>query len=100
MVDNTEKIDRSFDSNPRPLIKCLTECNFGAELIVVSVDAGQRAKQRLANLGLVPGVIITKEQAAPFRGPVKIKVKGTSLVIGRGLAAKLMVDCGTKCKLI
>ncbi|MFX1257695.1 MAG: ferrous iron transport protein A [Promethearchaeota archaeon] len=82
----------------RPLIKCLIECKFGSELIVSSVRAGHMAKKRLAHLGIVPGVKIVKKKAAPFRGPIEIIVRGTSLVLGRGLAAKINIDCSNNCK--
>lgn len=80
-----------------PLTKCLSECETGEELLVISVDAGRKAKNRLANLGIVPGVKITKNKAAPFQGPVEITVKGTSLVLGRGLAEKIKVSCQGSC---
>jgi len=85
-------------SNLKPLIKCLTECDIGTELIVTGVNAGYGAKRRLAHLGIVPGVKIIKKNSAPFRGPINIIVKGTSLVIGRGLAAKILVNCNSSCK--
>ncbi|TXT55465.1 MAG: putative Fe2+ transport system protein, subunit A [Promethearchaeota archaeon] len=75
------------------LRKCLTECDKGAELKVVRVNAGHRAKRRLANLGIVPGSIIRKQRSAPFRGPLQLIVKGSSIVIGRGLADKVIVEC-------
>ncbi|MFX1390586.1 MAG: ferrous iron transport protein A [Promethearchaeota archaeon] len=71
--------------------KRLTECPLGQKVKVVRVDAGYQAKRRLSCLGIVPGVEIIKKKAAPFRGPVEIIVKGTSLVIGRGLASKIIV---------
>jgi DtxR family Mn-dependent transcriptional regulator len=83
--------------NATPLIKCLTECEKGEEVVVVSVNAGHKAKTRLANLGLVPGTKITKTKNAPFKGPLEIIVKGSSLVIGRGLASKIMVECNSTC---
>ena len=75
-----------------PLIKCLTEC------VIISVHCGHKAKRRLANLGLVPGTKIKKKKAAPFRGPLKIVVKGSTLVIGRGLASKILVECDKSCR--
>ena len=84
---------------PISLIKCLTDCDIGAELTVLKVNAGFGAKQRLANLGIVPGVKIKKRRAAPFRGPVEIEVKGSSLVLGRGLAKKILVKCIGTCTL-
>ncbi len=79
------------------LTKCLTECESGEEVIVVSVNAGYRAKTRLANLGIVPGVKVKKMKNAPFRGPIEIKVKGSSLVLGRGLASRIVVSRNSSC---
>ncbi|MHA1149114.1 MAG: FeoA family protein [Promethearchaeota archaeon] len=81
-----------------PLIRCLTECSKGEEVKVLKVNAGVRAKQRLANLGVIPGVKIIKKKSAPWKGPVEIRVKGSDLVIGRGLASKIMVLCNGKCE--
>ena len=92
------KIEKTHP-NAQPLIKCLTECELGAELMVISVNAGFGAKNRLADLGIVPGTKIIKRRAAPFNGPVEIDVKGSSLVIGRGLALKIIVDCGSSCSI-
>lgn len=85
-------------NHSKPLTKCLTECELGTELIVLGVHAGYGAKRRLAHLGIVPGAKILKKKSAPFRGPINIIVKGTSLVIGRGLASKIYVNCNDSCK--
>ena len=83
--------------NSNLLKKCLTECDKGEEVIVLNVDAGHRQKRRLANLGILPGAKIKKKKDAPFRGPSVVIVKGTSLVIGRGLASKIIVQCDESC---
>ncbi len=75
----------------------LTECKSGEEVIVLSVNTGYRAKTRLANLGIVPGVKVKKMKNAPFKGPLEIKVKGSSLVIGRGLASRIIVSRNNSC---
>ena len=85
------------ENNGTPLIKCLTECEKGEKVVVVSVNAGHKAKTRLANLGVVPGTKIMKTKNAPFKGPLEIIVKGSSLVIGRGLASKIIVECNGAC---
>jgi len=64
---------------------------------VLRVDAGTKAKRRLANLGVVPGIKILKKKSAPLKGPIEIIVKGTSLVLGRGLALKIIVKCQKQC---
>lgn len=79
--------------NEKPLIKCLADCAIEEELIILRVNTGYNAKRRLANLGIFPGVKIYKKKAAPFRGPIEIIVKDSSLVIGRGLATKIFVKC-------
>ncbi|MFW9899499.1 MAG: ferrous iron transport protein A [Candidatus Thorarchaeota archaeon] len=80
-----------------PLIKCLTECKKGEETRVIGVNAGFKVKRRLANLGIIPGTIIKKKKDAPFHGPLEIYVKGSTLAIGRGLASKILVECGETC---
>ena len=88
---------KNHNAKGTSLIKCLTDCDKGEEVVVLSVNAGRNAKTRLANLGLVPGVKIIKRKKAPFRGPVQIIVKGSSLVLGRGLASKIVVKCNEVC---
>jgi DtxR family Mn-dependent transcriptional regulator len=82
-----------------PLVLCLTDCERDTELTVISISAGFQAKRRLADLGILPGVKIVKKRTAPLRGPIEIIVKGTAIVIGRGLASKIMVKCQKPCKL-
>jgi len=50
------------------LKKCLTECEKGEEVIVLNVNAGLKAKRRLANLGILPGSKIKKKKKLHFEG--------------------------------
>ncbi len=97
MIRSMHKKSHRYRGHGTPLIKCLTECNKGEEVSIINVNAGHGAKRRLANLGLVPGTVIKKKLEAPFRGPIEIFVKGTKLVIGRGLASKILVECNEAC---
>ena len=76
----------------------MTDCVKGEVVTVLRVNAGMKAKRRLANLGVVPGIQIVKKKTAPLRGPIEIIVKGTSLVIGRGLASRIMIKCQGQCE--
>ncbi len=67
----------------------LAEIPIGIEFTVNHVAAGWRAKTRLANLGIVPGSKVVKTRSAPLFGPVQVKVKGSNLIIGRGLARRI-----------
>ncbi len=94
ILDSKEK---SKKSNYKPLIQCLSDCDLGSELIVLNVNTGKKSKKRLAHLGIIPGEKIIMKNSAPFSGPIEITVKGSSLVIGRGLASKIIVNCGESC---
>ncbi len=96
MVSKVKK-DKEIFPEFSILKKCLTECEKGEEVIVLNVVAGLRQKRRLANLGIFPGAKIKKKKDAPFRGPLEVIVKGSSLVIGRGLASKITVQCDESC---
>ena len=58
---------------------------------IITINAGMGATRRLTSLGLTPGTKITKLSSAPFQGPIQLLVRNTRLVIGRGLASKIMV---------
>ena len=60
--------------------------------LIVRIFAGRGAARRLTSLGLTPGTRITKLSAAPFQGPVQLLVRNTRLVIGWGLASKIIVS--------
>jgi DtxR family Mn-dependent transcriptional regulator len=76
----------------------LNDCEKGELVTILKVNAGDKAKRRLANLGILPGVKVLKKKSAPLKGPLELIVKGTSLVIGRGLAAKITVECSEHCE--
>ncbi len=89
--ENDEQIALS-DKKSVSDIKKLTEIQPGSTVRVIKVDAGQDAKTRLNHLGITPDVTLKLECSAPFHGPVCLKVRGTQLCIGRGLAEKVFVE--------
>lgn len=48
-------------------------------------------QKRLEDMGLTPGTRVTVVKSAPFRGPIELRVRGSRLAIGRGMARKIMV---------
>lgn len=68
----------------------LSEATAGSRLRFISVEGGQGAKQKLAEMGLVPGEGIRILNNSGF-GSVSICVKGTKLALGHGLAKKVLV---------
>ncbi|NHJ84243.1 MAG: ferrous iron transport protein A [Asgard group archaeon] len=57
---------------------------------IIAIIGGRNACKRLNELGLVPGVEIEMVNKISS-GPVMIRVKGSKLAIGRGLAAKVRI---------
>ncbi len=69
----------------------LTTLKEGQEGKVISIINGRTAEKRLADLGLTPGTLLKVVKKAPLFGPIIIEVRGSKLVLGRGLASKVLV---------
>jgi len=69
----------------------LVELKKEQEAEIISIAAGWRATKRLADLGLVPETKIKILRNAPILGPIEIQVRGSRVVIGRGLASKILI---------
>lgn len=82
----------------KPLYKkgviSLTDLRLGQTGEVVSIETGYRAKRRLEDMGLTPGTRIRVLRLAPFGGPIEISVRGSRLVVGRGMARRIFVKVG------
>lgn len=72
--------------------KHLTDLEDGQAGIIVSIAGGKKAAKRLADLGLTSGASIKVLRKTLFSGPVQVEVGGSKLVLGRGLASKIMVE--------
>jgi ferrous iron transport protein A len=53
---------------------------------------GEMLTKRLADLGITPGKELKLIRKTLFSGPVQVEVAGSKLVIGWGLASKIMVE--------
>ena len=69
----------------------LTMVQTGKRVRVVGIDGGRRLQARLAQMGLMPGVEIDVINNT-FHGPFIVGVKGSRVVLGRGMALKIMVE--------
>ncbi|PIQ92792.1 MAG: hypothetical protein COV69_01255 [Parcubacteria group bacterium CG11_big_fil_rev_8_21_14_0_20_39_14] len=68
----------------------LIDLKSGQEALIDSVAGGAGAAKRLADLGLTPKTKIKILRKAPF-GPIEVEARGSKLVLGRGLALKIIV---------
>ena len=62
----------------------------GDVVTLVSIRAGWGLQRRLADMGLTPGVQI-RVINSQMPGPVLIDLRGSRLVLGHGIAQKIMV---------
>ncbi|MBN2467678.1 MAG: FeoA domain-containing protein [Deltaproteobacteria bacterium] len=69
----------------------LTIVQAGRRVRFVAVDAGHGLQGRLVSMGLVPGVEIEVLRNSPH-GPFLIAVKGSRIMLGRGMARKIVVE--------
>ncbi|MCK4822308.1 ferrous iron transport protein A [bacterium] len=70
----------------------ITDAKEGQKVTVVSILGGQMAVKRLSDLGLTPQTEIKIVKKIPYRGPIEIEVRGSNIVVGRGLALKILVE--------
>ncbi len=69
----------------------LAMAGSGRKVRLVSVTGGRAFCSHLAALGLIPGVEFEVKRNAPG-GPFILGLKGGQLVIGRGMAQKILVS--------
>jgi ferrous iron transport protein A len=73
-------------------IKSLLEVSSKTSVKIVSITGGKTARRSLAQLGIGVGSVVTIKRNAPFAGPLLLDNHGTSIAVGRGVAAKIMVE--------
>ena len=71
-------------------VKPLSSVQSGRKVKLVSIEAGRGLKSRLTSIGLLPNVEITVVSNS-HPGPFVISVKGSKMMLGRGMAQKIMV---------
>lgn len=71
-------------------IKPLSAVRAGEKVRLASIEAGRDLNSRLISMGLVPNVEITVV-SNNHPGPFMICVKGSKVMLGRGMAHKIMV---------
>ncbi len=68
----------------------LSTIRAGQTVTIASIQAGRGLNSRLASMGLVHGTKITVvNNDRP--GPFVISIKGSKMMLGRGMAHKIMV---------
>jgi ferrous iron transport protein A len=59
---------------------------------VIDIQGGAGIRQRLFQMGIHPGDIITMVRYGALRGPLLIEIHGSQVALGRGIASKIIVE--------
>jgi len=59
---------------------------------ITSVGGGYGFQRKLQALGIREGQEVKISSRQPFRGPLTIKVCGSQITLGRGMAREIMVE--------
>ena len=71
--------------------KSLSLIKSGNNVRLVSITGGAFMRSRLVSMGLLQGTTMEVVKNSG-RGPVIVSVRGSRLVLGRGMAHKIMVE--------
>ena len=69
----------------------LADIGDGRIAVIQSILGGRSVTKRLADLGLKEGTEIKVIGRILFSGPVQVEVCGSRLVLGRGLASRILM---------
>jgi ferrous iron transport protein A len=64
----------------------------GRWVMIKGFRGGRGIQKRLAQLGFLPGNQARIIRSAPFHGPLLLQVEGREIVLGRGVAAHVIVE--------
>jgi len=70
----------------------LLNVNNDRWVMVKNFRGGRGIQRRLAQLGFLPGNRVRIIRSAPFHGPLLLEVEGREIVLGRGVAAHILVE--------
>jgi len=71
-------------------LRPLSTVRVGETVKLAKINAGRGLNNRLVSMGLVPNTEITVVNNS-HPGPFMISVKGSRMMLGRGMAQKIMV---------
>ncbi|MEM0313979.1 MAG: FeoA family protein [Candidatus Bathyarchaeia archaeon] len=87
----TSKEDKKPLHEKNDGLTALTDLAEGEKGIVVKALCGFGLARRLTEMGLTPGTEIKLLRKGIFGGPVEIEVRGVALILGRGVASRVLV---------
>ena len=72
--------------------KTLDQIDENKKAKVIDIQGGVGVRQRLEQMGIHPGDIVTILRFGALRGPILIEVHGSQVALGRGIASRIIVE--------
>jgi ferrous iron transport protein A len=69
----------------------LSKVKPGVPVRIRALQAGRMAASRLASMGMGPGSVI-EVISNPSSGPFIVRARGSRIVLGRGIATRIVVE--------
>ena len=70
----------------------LTQLQPRKKAKIVDIEGGNGFQRKMRVMGIREGQIIMIISKQPFHGPLTIKLCGTHMTLGRGIASKIIVE--------
>ena len=84
--DDGKKIPSAQQAKEPP---ALTDLRSGDRAVVAYLEGGNQFKDRIRSVGVLEGKTVEVVAREPLGGPYVVKVNGTTVSIGRGMASKI-----------
>ncbi|MDH3215592.1 MAG: ferrous iron transport protein A [Candidatus Krumholzibacteria bacterium] len=70
----------------------LVDIKPGGRGRILEVGGGSRARRRMFDMGVTPGVIVEVKRVAPLGDPIEVKVRGYNLLVRKSEASGITVE--------
>jgi len=69
----------------------LSNAQAASSYVIIEIRGHLRVRQNLAKLGILPGVRVTVEKEAGFKGGLLLNINGQKIGIAKSVAKKIIV---------
>jgi Fe2+ transport system protein FeoA len=70
----------------------LDDMKPGASGRIVTVAGDARARRRIVDMGVTPGVLVEVKRVAPLGDPIEVRVRGYRLLVRKSEASHITVE--------
>ncbi len=64
----------------------------GEKAKVIEVKGGWGLRQKLSEMGILPGQVVIISNSSFWRGPIVVQINSNEVALGRGVARKIVAE--------